>query len=266
SGVLSRSGASALDDGEHDTCREHEVLVSAELDLGAAVLAVQNDVAGRHVERNAVAVVVDATRPDRHDLALLGLLLGGVRNDETAGRGLLSLDLLDDDAVFERLDGNRHGVPLLSCPDRRRKVRTLTPRVLILSLRRRLALAQRECQFWSLFYPGEMNHAELDALLTREAMGLLDALDPVEAASDVARAVSTLRAAGHSPDLVSAVVGQARLRQRARAKFGDVADRMLFTRAGLEQSTRMSVSAHHAGRFARVGVRRVADLGCGIGG
>src|SRR5690606_9322205 len=100
--------------------REHEVLVGAELHLGPAVLAVQNDVADGDVERNTVAVVVDATRSDGHDLALLGLLLRGVRNDETARRGLLSLDLLDDDAVLERLDGNRHGVPLLSCPDRRR--------------------------------------------------------------------------------------------------------------------------------------------------
>ncbi|MGI6879744.1 class I SAM-dependent methyltransferase [Microbacterium sp. gxy059] len=111
-----------------------------------------------------------------------------------------------------------------------------------------------------------MENAELDALLTPEAMRLLDELDPVETAADVARSVSRLRAAGHGPDLVSAVVGQVRLRQRAEAKFGRFAQRMLFTRAGLEQATRMSVSAHHAGRFARAGIGRVADLGCGIGG
>jgi hypothetical protein len=111
-----------------------------------------------------------------------------------------------------------------------------------------------------------MEHAELDALLTPEAMALLDGLDPVETANDVTRVVSRLRAAGHGPDLVSAVVGQSRLRHRARAKFGEFASRMLFTRAGLEQATRMSVSAHHAGRFARTGLGTVADLGCGIGG
>lgn len=111
-----------------------------------------------------------------------------------------------------------------------------------------------------------MDLAELDALLTRDAMRLIDELDPVETTSDVARTVSRLRAAGHGPDLVSAVVGQVRLRQRARAKFGEFADRMLFTRAGLEQATRMAVSAHHAGRFIEAGVTRVADLGCGIGG
>ncbi|MGO1769892.1 MAG: THUMP-like domain-containing protein [Microbacterium sp.] len=111
-----------------------------------------------------------------------------------------------------------------------------------------------------------MRSAELEALLTHEGLELLDALDPVETASDVARAVSRLRAAGHSPDLVSAVVGQARLRLRARAKFGDMADRMLFTRAGLEQATRLGVALRHAQRMRDAGVARVSDLGCGIGG
>ncbi|HYP74000.1 MAG TPA: class I SAM-dependent methyltransferase, partial [Microbacterium sp.] len=85
-------------------------------------------------------------------------------------------------------------------------------------------------------------------------------------AGDVAAAVSRLRAAGLSPDLVSAAVGQAHLRSRARAKFGPFADRMLFTRAGLEQATRLAVAARHAGRFRDAGFTRVADLGCGIGG
>lgn len=111
-----------------------------------------------------------------------------------------------------------------------------------------------------------MDSAELDALLTREGLALLDALGDVDSADDVTRTVSRLRAAGHSPELVSAVVGQARLRQRATAKFGEFADRMLFTRAGLEQATRMSVSVHHARRMRQAGIERVADLGCGIGG
>ena len=111
-----------------------------------------------------------------------------------------------------------------------------------------------------------MRLAELTALLTPGGLRLLDDLDPVTATNDVARTVSRLRAAGHSPDLVSAVVGQAQLRVRARAKFGEFADRMLFTRAGLEQATRLSVAARHAGRFRDAGLDRVADLGCGIGG
>jgi SAM-dependent methyltransferase len=108
--------------------------------------------------------------------------------------------------------------------------------------------------------------SELTALLTPEGLRLLDAMPPVETADDVARTVTRLRREGHSPDLVSAVVGQARLRARAAAKFGDLAGRMLFTRAGLEQATRLPIAARHAARFRDAGFSRVADLGCGIGG
>lgn len=111
-----------------------------------------------------------------------------------------------------------------------------------------------------------MDIAEVRALLTPAGLDLLNSLGPVSSSDEVARTVSRLRAAGHSPDLVSAVVTQARLRERARSKFGDFAARMLFTRTGLEQATRLAVAAHHAGRFRRAGIEHVADLGCGIGG
>ncbi len=108
--------------------------------------------------------------------------------------------------------------------------------------------------------------SELRALLTPEGLELLDALGPIDSVAEVATAVSRLRAAGHSPDLVSAVVGQARLRAKAEAKFGEFAGRMLFTRAGLEQATRLGVAARHAQRMRAAGITSVADLGCGIGG
>lgn len=108
--------------------------------------------------------------------------------------------------------------------------------------------------------------SELRALLTPAGLELLDALGPVTSTAEAAAAVSRLRAAGHSPDLVSAVVGQAHLRAKAAAKFGPFAARMLFTRAGLEQATRLSVAARHAQRIRRAGLTSVADLGCGIGG
>ena len=111
-----------------------------------------------------------------------------------------------------------------------------------------------------------MELSELEALLTPEGLRLLDAMPPVDSSDDVARTVTRLRRDGHSPDLVSAVVGQARLRTRARAKFGELAARMLFTRAGLEQATRLGIAARHAARFRSAGFTRVADLGCGIGG
>lgn len=111
-----------------------------------------------------------------------------------------------------------------------------------------------------------MDRAELTALLTPEGLRLVDELGAMERTDEVATAVSRLRAAGLAPDLVSAAVGQARLQTRTRQKFGVFADRMLFTRAGLEQATRLEVGARHAGRFRDAGLTRVADLGCGIGG
>ncbi|MEW2013732.1 MULTISPECIES: class I SAM-dependent methyltransferase [Microbacterium] len=111
-----------------------------------------------------------------------------------------------------------------------------------------------------------MDKAELTALLTPQGLRMIDEVGPLASTAEVAAAVSRLRSAGHSPDLVSAVVGQAHLRVRAEGKFGPFAERMLFTRAGLEQATRLEVAARHAGRFRAAGITRVADLGCGIGG
>ncbi len=111
-----------------------------------------------------------------------------------------------------------------------------------------------------------MDIAELQALLTPDGLRLLDTVGEINSTDQVAGTVSRLRREGHSPDLVSAVVGQARLRTRARTKFDTFADRMLFTRAGLEQATRLGVAARHAARFCAAGASRVADLGCGIGG
>jgi len=108
--------------------------------------------------------------------------------------------------------------------------------------------------------------SELRTLLTPEALRMLDTLGPIASTDAAARAVMRLRAEGHSPEFVSAVVGQARLRTKARAKFGEFADRMLFTRAGLEQATRLGVAARHAGRMRAAGIAHVSDLGCGIGG
>ena len=110
-----------------------------------------------------------------------------------------------------------------------------------------------------------MDQAELRELLTPEGLALLDSLPAWESSTDVVRTVAALRKAGHSPGLVAAVMGQARLRARASSKFGPFAATMLFTEAGLEQATRLSVAALHAGRFQRAGIGWVADLGCGIG-
>ncbi|MFF4698164.1 THUMP-like domain-containing protein [Streptomyces chattanoogensis] len=102
------------------------------------------------------------------------------------------------------------------------------------------------------------------ALLTPEGQELLAALRDHDPADDLAAATRLRRT--HPAPLVSAALGQARLRQRAVAKFGDDARRMYFTPNGVEQSTRATVAAHRAARLAALGVRTLADLCSGIGG
>ncbi|AEN11871.1 MULTISPECIES: methyltransferase domain-containing protein [unclassified Streptomyces] len=108
--------------------------------------------------------------------------------------------------------------------------------------------------------------AALAALRTPQGTALLDELRDHDPARELATATRLRRS--HPAHLVSAALGQARLRQRAVAKFGAAdAYRMFFTPDGVEQATRTPVATHRAERFARLGgVRSVADLCCGIGG
>lgn len=62
-----------------------------------------------------------------------------------------------------------------------------------------------------------------------------------------------------------AVMETAVLRQKAVVKFSRAAQ-MYFTRPALEQASSEVIAAYRARRFADAGVRRIADLGCGIGG
>ena len=78
-------------------------------------------------------------------------------------------------------------------------------------------------------------------------------------------AAATRLRATFDPELAAAALTQAALRRQARAKFGAEAETMYFTRDGLEQATRPAIADHHARRFVAAGVRRVVDLGCGIG-
>ncbi|GAB2778724.1 class I SAM-dependent methyltransferase [Streptomyces chlorus] len=105
----------------------------------------------------------------------------------------------------------------------------------------------------------------LAPLLTPEGRALLDEVRDTDPAHELA--VATRLRREHPAELVSAALGQARLRQRAVAKFGaEDAGRMFFTPNGVEQSTRASVAAYRAGRLKELGVTSVADLCCGIGG
>ncbi|WP_282700764.1 methyltransferase domain-containing protein [Streptomyces sp. CC219B] len=106
---------------------------------------------------------------------------------------------------------------------------------------------------------------DLAPLLTPEGRALLDEVRGTAPADELA--VATRLRREHPAELVSAALGQARLRQRAAAKFGaEDAGRMFFTPNGVEQSTRASVAAYRARRLTELGVTSVADLCCGIGG
>ncbi|MEV0170715.1 methyltransferase domain-containing protein [Streptomyces sp. NPDC050803] len=106
---------------------------------------------------------------------------------------------------------------------------------------------------------------DLAPLLTPEGRALLDEVRGTAPADELA--VATRLRRDHPAELVSAALGQARLRQRAAAKFGaEDAGRMFFTPNGVEQSTRASVAAYRARRLRELEVTSVADLCCGIGG
>jgi hypothetical protein len=111
-----------------------------------------------------------------------------------------------------------------------------------------------------------MERTELEALLDPRVLRAVDEEARPETPADVLARSTALRREGFSPEQSAAILTQAALRRRARAKFGEFAERMLFTRAGLEQATRLEVAARHAARLRSSGAQAVADLGCGIGG
>ncbi|WP_431813353.1 THUMP-like domain-containing protein [Kocuria sp. cx-455] len=112
--------------------------------------------------------------------------------------------------------------------------------------------------------PADAEMHALAQLLTPQGLHLVDSIGPYDPARSL-KLSESLRAEGYSPELVSAALTQSKLRTQARAKFGEFADHMVFTRNGLEQATRWSVAALHARRFAQAELTHVADLGCGIG-
>lgn len=106
--------------------------------------------------------------------------------------------------------------------------------------------------------------ALLERLRHGDGARLLASLPPYD--EDASLALMTrLRAEGHAPELVSAALTQSRLRARARARIGPLADRLLLTQDGVEQATRPAVSERRAELLAQVGVEHVLDLGCGLG-
>src|SRR6516162_8083049 len=89
-GLAARRGR--VDDAHHVGFLHDQVVLTVDLDLGAGPLAEQDAVAGLEVEWDQLAGIVSRARSDGDDLAFLGLLLGGVGNDDAACRPLIGLD------------------------------------------------------------------------------------------------------------------------------------------------------------------------------
>src|SRR5207302_9326263 len=84
---------------------DDEEALDVDLDLGAAVLAVEDLVASGAVRRDSLAgVLAQLAVADREDLALLGLLLGGVGKNDPTCSGLLLLDCPHDQPIAKGLE------------------------------------------------------------------------------------------------------------------------------------------------------------------
>ena len=104
------------------------------------------------------------------------------------------------------------------------------------------------------------------ALLTPDGQALLAeaaALGPTEATLLPCITRLRRRHPALAPALVAAALEQVILRGKAVGKFAR-AERMYFTREGLEQATGEAVARHRTRRYAPFGP--VADLACGLGG
>src|SRR3982751_1498172 len=80
----------------------YQQFLAVKLDLGARPFAEQHAVADLEVDRDQLTGFVATARTDRRDLALGGLFLGAVRNDNAALGLFFGVDSLDHDTVMQR--------------------------------------------------------------------------------------------------------------------------------------------------------------------
>ncbi len=103
----------------------------------------------------------------------------------------------------------------------------------------------------------------LRQLQTSEGMRVLGEVRDAAPTPATSIAIATRLRKTCAADLVIAAMEMHELRTRARDKFSQ-ADKMWFTRDGLEQATSELIAAYRADRF--VHAADIADLCCGIGG
>src|SRR3984893_14266949 len=97
-GLLPGSG----NDAQDVAFLHNEEILPVDLDLRARPFAEQNLVAGLDIERYELAAFIAAAGPHRNDLAFLGLLLGGIGDDNPALGLFLAFETSDHDAVVQR--------------------------------------------------------------------------------------------------------------------------------------------------------------------
>src|SRR5262245_37844111 len=90
-----------LEDGEDVVLAKDRVLLAVDLDLAAGVLAEEDAVALLHLEGSHRSVLEDPTVANGDDAPLLGLLLGGVGDDDAAFALLLLFDAPHEDAIVQ---------------------------------------------------------------------------------------------------------------------------------------------------------------------
>src|SRR5438477_9474041 len=96
-----------LDDAQDVVFSQDETVFAVDLDLGAGVLSEQDGVTRLDVELSHRAIFENLAVAYGDDLALDGLLLRGIGDDDPAlGHGLF-FDATDDNAVLQR--PNAHG-------------------------------------------------------------------------------------------------------------------------------------------------------------
>src|SRR5260221_5144808 len=101
------SGASAVHDGHDVFFAHHHELVALDAHGGAGILAEEHLVADLEVDRDELAVLVLLAGSDGEHFALVGLLGGGVGNDDSRCGLTLFFESLDDHAVMQRTQFHR---------------------------------------------------------------------------------------------------------------------------------------------------------------
>src|SRR5882724_3515456 len=108
----------ALSDHAHDVGLLHDQeILAVDLYFRARPFAEQHAIAGLQIDRDQLAALVAPARADSDDLALRGLLLDGVRNNDAALGLLVGIDAADDHAVVQGTKLRFGHVFLLRRPD-----------------------------------------------------------------------------------------------------------------------------------------------------